>query len=147
MYVRLSRFIAVAALPALAACASLVDDRDTTFLRTRKSDDGKFIVAMRPLVEPLPVNQIHSWAISLTTPTGAPVSNAVFFIGGGMPDHGHGFPTSPRVVAQSVAGSYMLEGMKFSMNGRWEIKFAIQAAEVSDMVTFNTMVELPAVRK
>jgi cytochrome c peroxidase len=60
-----------------------------------------------------------------------------------MPDHGHGFPTRPRVSTELGGGKYILEGMKFSMHGRWEIKFAIQAGAVSDIVTFNTMVQLP----
>jgi hypothetical protein len=38
-----------------------------------------------------------------------------------------------------------MEGMKFSMTGWWEIKLAIQAAEGTDTVVFNTVVGASAV--
>ena len=140
---------ALAALALLGACATAPPAPTATpalsFSRTVASDEKKFIVSIRPLAEPAPINQIHAWEITLTTPAGIAVSNAVFFIGGGMPDHGHGFPTHPVVTAANVPGTYLLEGMKFSMHGRWEIKFAIQAGPIFDIVTFNTMVALPAI--
>jgi hypothetical protein len=41
-------------------------------------------------------------------------------------------------------GTYLLEGMKFSMTGWWEIKLAIQSNEDADKVTFNTLVTTPS---
>ena len=63
-----------------------------------------------------------------------------------MPQHGHGLPTRPQVTRESIDGTYLLEGMKFSMSGWWEIKLAIQSAEGSDNVTFNTVVAEPSRR-
>jgi hypothetical protein len=117
------------------------------FSLSHASDEKRFMVAIRPMIEPPPVNQIHNWEIKVTNPKGEPVQKALFYIGGGMPDHGHGFPTSPRVVREPSPGTYVLDGVKFNMNGRWEIKLAIQAGEVFDIVTFNTIVPLPAVVK
>ena len=137
----------VVALALLAACATApsAPAPALSYSRTVASDEKKFIVSIRPLAEPAPINRIHAWEITLTTPAGIAVTNAVFFIGGGMPDHGHGFPTRPVVTETPAPGVYLLEGMKFSMHGRWEIKFAIQAGPTSDIVTFNTMVALPAI--
>ena len=63
-----------------------------------------------------------------------------------MPQHGHGLPTRPQVTRELADGTYLLEGMKFSMTGWWEIKLAIQTAEAADKVTFNRVVTDPAAR-
>ena len=147
MYRRTFTIISLAALSSIVACVNLPTDGEPSFSLTRATDTQKFVVTLKPLTEPVAINQIHSWRIKLTTASGVPVTKAVFYVGGGMPDHGHGFPTYPRVTEQLGDGTYLLEGMKFSMHGRWEIKFAIQAADVSDMVTFNTMIALPATGK
>ena len=131
------------ACPARAAKIEPPSVPELSFARTQVSDQRKFVVTLDPLADPLPINQIHAWQIKLATADGAAVSKATFHIGGGMPEHGHGFPTRPRVIETAVAGTYLMEGMKFSMHGRWEIKFAIQAGDVSDIVSFNTMVALP----
>jgi len=90
------------------------------------------------------INELHSWNVRLTTIDGAPVSGAHFVVDGGMPQHGHGLPTRPRVTEEPGSGVYLIEGMKFSMTGWWEIKLAIQAPEGNDQVTFNTVVQKPA---
>ena len=52
----------------------------------------------------------------------------------------HGLPTRPQVTREVADGTYLMEGMKFSMIGWWEIKLAIQAAEGADTAVFNTVV-------
>jgi hypothetical protein len=131
----------------LSGCASQPATSEISFALTRTTDQQKFIVTLQPLADPVTVNQIHSWQIRLTTAAGMPVSKAQIFIGGGMPDHGHGFPTRPQVRELPGDGNYLLEGMKFSMHGHWEIKLGIQARDVFDVVTINTMVALPAINK
>ena len=64
-----------------------------------------------------------------------------------MPRHGHGLPTQPRVTREIDAGVYALEGMKFSMTGWWELKLSIQGPSGADKVSFNTVVNAPAVRQ
>ena len=54
-----------------------------------------------------------------------------------MPQHNHGFPTTPEVTEELGDGDYMIEGMKFSMGGWWELQLSINAAAGSDSVTFN----------
>ena len=60
-----------------------------------------------------------------------------------MPQHGHGLPTRPQVTRELADGTYLLEGMKFSMTGWWEIKLAIEATAGADKVTFNRVVADP----
>ena len=50
-----------------------------------------------------------------------------------------------QVTRELADGTYLREGMKFSMTGWWEIKLAIDAAAGADTVVFNTVVERPAV--
>ena len=90
---------------------------------------------------------MHAWQIRLNRPDGTPVRGARFAVDGGMPQHGHGLPTRPQVTQELADGTYLMEGMKFSMTGWWEIKLAIQAAEGADSVVFNTVVEAPGARR
>ena len=129
----------------LAACAAPPKDLDLSL--RHPSAQGRYVVQMEPPVAPPPaINQIHAWQIKLTSPDGAPVRNARIAVDGGMPQHGHGLPTRPQVTREVAAGTYVMEGMKFSMTGWWEIKLAIEAAEGADKVTFNTVVQAPTVR-
>jgi hypothetical protein len=47
------------------------------------------------------------------------------------------------VTRELSEGTYLLEGMKFSMTGWWEVKLAIDGPLGSDKVTFNTVVAQP----
>lgn len=136
-----SLLLAAAALVLTAGCASPPPDLDLSL--QHPSANGRFIVALQPPPKPAAINQLHSWQIRLTTADGAPVQGARIAIDGGMPQHGHGLPTRPQVTQQLADGSYLLEGMKFSMGGWWEIKLNIEAAQGSDKVTFNTVVAQP----
>ncbi len=61
---------------------------------------------------------------------------------------GHGLPTQPRVTQELGEGRYLVEGMKFSMTGWWEIKLKLQSADGGpDSVTFNKVIALPALAK
>ncbi|PIL45678.1 hypothetical protein CR105_06255 [Massilia eurypsychrophila] len=70
----------------------------------------------------------------------APVVDAKIAFSGGMPQHGHGYPTRPAVTANLGEGRYRLSGMKFSMSGWWEMKLNIGSTLGADQVVFNTVV-------
>ncbi len=128
------------ALAGLVACAA---PSDLDLSLTRPTIERKYVVTLLPPPAPAAVNQLHSWQVRLGTPAGAPVSGARIAVDGGMPQHGHGLPTTPRVTRELADGTYLLEGMKFSMTGWWEIRLAIDGAEGADRVTFNTVVGAP----
>ena len=69
-----------------------------------------------------------------------PVKDGEVTINGGMPEHGHGLPTMPEVVAGAAPGDYVVQGLKFSMPGWWVITFKIKAQGIEDVVTFNLIV-------
>lgn len=128
-----------ATLAVLAACGT---PADLDLSRDKPTDAGLYRVAVAPAASGVPaVNQMHAWTVRLATPQGRPVTGARFTVGGGMPQHGHGLPTQPRVTRELADGTYLLEGMKFSMTGWWELRLDVQAEGGPDRVTFNLVVD------
>ena len=125
--------------PSMMGNQSAPTDLDTS--TSLLSDGGLFRVSYSSDASPLPLNQIHSWTIHVETADGQPVEGAEILIDGGMPQHGHGLPTSPAVTEDLGNGDYRVEGMKFQMLGAWEVKFNITANGQSDNVTFNLILE------
>jgi hypothetical protein len=132
------RTISLIQLVSLAACMTPPSGLNVSL--DRPTDHGKYQVALHSLAEPITVNKMHAWEILLRSPSGATVSGARISVDGGMPQHGHGFPTQPRVTRELGDGRYLIEGMKFSMPGWWEIKLKVDAASGPDDVTFNTVI-------
>ena len=66
-----------------------------------------------------------------------PVDRASITVSGGMPQHGHGLPTTPRVTRSLGNGNHLVEGMKFNMGGWWVVKFRVEADSGRDSVVFN----------
>jgi len=138
---RVVPLLLVSATLALSACSTPPADLDRSLAHA--SSAGLYRVSLVPPA-PLPaINQMHSWTVKLATADGAPVRDARFHVGGGMPQHGHGMPTQPRVTRELEGGTYLLEGMKFSMTGWWQIELDIDGAAGADKVTFNTVVGTP----
>jgi hypothetical protein len=135
---RLLGATALATFALLSAGCSTPADLDLSL--AKPSASGVYRVTLVPPAQAPAINQMHSWKVKLATPAGAPVHGAHFAVGGGMPQHGHGFPTHPRVTRELADGTYLLEGMKFSMTGWWEVKLDIQGPQGADQVTFNTVV-------
>jgi len=71
------------------------------------------------------------------------ITNADIIIEGGMPEHHHGLPTSPKVIWDSQEKSYIINGLKFSMPGAWQLKFLIDKTKnlPRDIVTFNFQIK------
>lgn len=137
----LTTALSLAALVATTGCMSPPKDLDLTL--TRPSVDNKYVVTLQPPARPAAINQLHAWQLKVTSPAGAPVAHARIQVDGGMPQHGHGLPTRPQVTRELPDGGYLIEGMKFSMTGWWEIKLAIDGPAGADRVTFNTVVAEP----
>lgn len=103
----------------------------------RLTQNGSFRVTIASTEQPVPLHKIHQWSVHLEDQAGRPIRGATFKISGGMPQHGHGLPTAPTAQAAGSDGAYVIKGMKFSMDGWWELKLQISAAGVTDSVTFN----------
>jgi hypothetical protein len=136
---------ALVAAVLVSACSAPPKDLDLSL--DKNTAAGVYKVALVPPAQPPAINQMHSWKVKLTTADGAAVHGAKFVVDGGMPQHGHGLPTQPRVTGELGDGTYSLDGMKFSMTGWWEVKLDIDGPRGADKVTFNTVVNNPTVRQ
>ena len=139
----MSRDLAAMAVLAVALSACGTPPQDLDLSLSHRSVQGRYVVQMEPPAPAPPIHRIHAWQIKVSAPDGTPVRHARIAVDGGMPQHGHGLPTRPQVTREVADGTYLMEGMKFSMTGWWEIKLAIEAAEGSDTAVFNTLIETP----
>lgn len=139
MPTRLTSIFAATVVAVLSSACAAPKDLDLSLRHA--SAQGRFVVEMQPPATAPAINQMHAWRVKLATPEGEPVSQASIAFDGGMPQHGHGFPTRPRVTRELQPGVYALEGMKFSMTGWWDMRLAIQAGDVADTAVFNVIVD------
>ncbi len=139
--------ISVPLLAALALTGCMTPPADLNVDLKRSTEQGRYVVTLQPPATAPAINQIHAWQVKVASPAGAPVHEARIAVDGGMPQHGHGLPTQPLVRRELADGTYLLEGMKFSMTGWWEIKLALQTPAGPDKVTFNVVVDDPAVKR
>jgi len=102
----------------------------------RTSLAGAYSATLSPSA-PLKVGALQTIRLAVRDKNGAPVRGAKIAVDGGMPQHGHGLPTRPRVVAEEADGVYVVDGLRFNMGGWWELKFAVDGATGTDRVTFN----------
>jgi hypothetical protein len=102
----------------------------------RASASRQFTATLQP-DQPLRPRRMQTVRVAITDGAGVPVDDATIQIDGGMPQHGHGLPTRPRVTRALGNGLYEIEGVRFNMGGGWEFKLAIKAASGADVVTFN----------
>lgn len=116
-------------LLALLPYAPLFADDDTW-----PTDAGHFSVSYQPDLDPLQINKIHTWMLTVNHADGTPVANATVTLDGGMPSHNHGLPTHPAVLATAKPGEYRVAGMRFHMQGDWVITIKIDDGEHRDMV-------------
>jgi len=114
---------------------------DLDFSTTRTSTNGVFRAAIRPAVDPIPINTLHSWTLHVETPDGKPIENAMITLHGDMPQHGHGMPTTPTVTSYLGQGNYTVDGMKFQMAGWWVVDFELKAGGTTDQVRFNLLLK------
>jgi hypothetical protein len=110
---------------------------DLDYSRVRASENGIYRATIVPPGDSIPRGRLHSWTLHLETAGGAPVDTAAISVEGGMPRHGHGLPTSPRVTRALGNGDHLLEGMKFNMSGWWVVKFRVDAGAGVDSIVFN----------
>lgn len=96
---------------------------------------GYYRVSYSSQLNPVVINRIHRWIFHIETAEGAPVNDATVTVTGGMPEHDHGLPTNPRMTESLGGGDYVLEGMRFHMNGLWELAVTVEADGRRDTVT------------
>ena len=104
---------------------------------SKKSETGLYAVSLMPEQAPIREGVLQSFVLTVKMADGKPVAVSRIEIGGGMPEHGHGLPTEPRLTAALGDGKYRIEGFKFTMSGWWQLKFTIDAPQGRDEADFN----------
>jgi hypothetical protein len=128
----------VVAVGLLTGCMMFSKPPDNLdYSRTRQSEKGLYRGTIRPQGDSIPQGRLQRWTLHLETADGAPVDSAKVLVDGGMPQHGHGLPTKPRVTRALGNGDHLVEGMKFNMGGWWVVKFRVASATGADSVVFN----------
>ena len=105
-------------------------------LGPRLSAQGLYTATLVPTEELRP-RTMQSVQVELADAMGTAIDGATIAIDGGMPEHGHGLPTRPRVTGNPGDGIYEIEGVRFNMGGWWEFKLAVASPAGADTVTFN----------
>ena len=93
-----------------------------------ETSDGLRIL-IRSQLSPLQINRIHSWHVEILDDKSVPVSGAEVLVSGGMPEHDHGLPTRPVVTEEIDPGTYLLQGIRFHMPGKWRMIISIETEE------------------
>lgn len=107
------------------------------YSRTRLSEAGLFRVSILPAGDSIPKGRLQQWTLHIESAAGLPIDSVGVAVDGGMPQHGHGLPTKPRVTRALGGGDHLVDGMKFNMGGWWVVKFRLNAAQGRDSVVFN----------
>ena len=94
--------------------------------------DKGFTIEIYSELSPLSINTMHSWHIRVLDRDDEILELEELNVFGGMPEHDHGLPTQPEVTMRLDNGDYLLEGVRFHMQGRWELQIEFQYAGVDD---------------
>jgi hypothetical protein len=105
-------------------------------LGPRTSAGGRYVATLEP-ARALRPRQMQTVRVTVRDAEGHAIDEARISIDGGMPQHGHGLPTRPRVTRNVGDGTYEIEGVRFNMGGWWEFRLAIAGSRGADTVTFN----------
>lgn len=105
-------------------------------LGPRTSTNGIYTATLHP-AESLRPRKLQTIQVAVKDAKGQVVDGAAITVDGGMPQHGHGLPTQPRVTKALGSGVYVIEGVRFNMGGWWEFKLAVAGKAGTDTVTFN----------
>ena len=127
---RLFRVTRLSLLLLACAASAAADEKEQYWL----SEGGNYRVRYSSTLAPIEINRMHDWILHVETTTGAAVDGADITIDGGMPAHNHGMPTRPRVTENLGQGNYKVQGMRFHMNGEWQITITITANDKNDSV-------------
>ena len=103
----------------------------------RTSAQGLYVATLQGATDLEPRKMYTLQAAVVDSKSGQPVTGASITIDGGMPQHGHGLPTRPRVTKDLGNGAYEISGVRFNMGGWWELKLTITTPAGTDTVTFN----------
>jgi hypothetical protein len=107
----------------------------------RTGESGLYRVAIAPEGGTIPLRAMHAWVVEVATAAGEPFEPTRLAFDGGMPQHGHGFPSAPRVTRSLGTGRFLVEGVKFNMGGDWTLRVEVVGPSGADVAVFHVQVD------
>ena len=90
-----------------------------------QSSVGRYISELKPLPDIIPLRETHAWSVSLQRQDQSAEIPLRIEISGGMPRHGHGLPSAPKISHHFGAGKYQIDGLLFNMSGIWQLQLDV----------------------
>lgn len=104
------------------------------------SENGHYRVDIRPEVGQLLVSKTQNWVIHIEAKDGSTFIPSQLSLIGGMPAHGHGFPTQPKLSRYLAGGDFLVEGVRFHMPGLWHLQVDLVGPLGPDRARFEVIV-------
>ena len=89
------------------------------------TQDAKYQIELRGPDGGVRLNEVQSWTVTILDNKGEPVTPRSLVFLGGMPGHGHGLSSEPRVTKQLSPGTFQIDGILLNMYGDWEIVIGV----------------------
>jgi hypothetical protein len=113
---------------------------DMTSSIVRPSESGRYLVEIRAERSTARRSDQHAWLVRIASLTGEWIQPTRLAFSGGMPQHGHGFETMPRVTDTLADGWFRVGGIRFHMAGEWRILVEFVGPEGADVAIFEVVV-------
>lgn len=113
---------------------------ESTFPRQITSDSGRYTVELEQMMSEIPLREIHSWTVRFERKSKTKSKPLRIEIDGGMPRHGHGLPTEPKLARYLGDERYQIDGVLFNMPGLWQLQFRVLDEKGWDQVIFKLAV-------
>ncbi len=98
---------------------------------------GRYRITLPQADDMLVVGSWQELTFHVARLDGQPLALRDLSVDGGMPAHGHGLPTLPTVRSSGNAGAFVIEGLRFNMAGRWELRILLADREGTDFAVFQ----------
>jgi len=116
----------------------------TTFSTTSKTSfTGSHRIELIPADSKVPLLELHHWFVRIYDESGEEIQPEKLQIRGSMPEHGHGFPTSPIVENYTDTDGYRITNVSFSMAGNWKFIIEYSYQGIDDGAEFD--IEFPTI--
>ncbi len=110
---------------------------ESTFPRLITSDSGRYTVELEQLEPEIPLRRLHNWVVRFEPKSFTQAKPLRIEIDGGMPRHGHGLPSEPKITQHLGDGRYQIEGVLFNMPGLWQLQFRVLDDKGWDQAVFK----------
>ena len=107
------------------------------FPLTATSDAGLYRMSVQPVDDGVPIAEFHHWIVHIETADGEVFVPTRLGITAGMPAHGHGMTSEPLATRRLDDGSFVIEGMKFHMAGKWVLTVGVGGPAGIDRANFE----------